>query len=718
MLAIFKREFKSYFQTVIGWLFLAVSIFIYGLYYYVYNFVNAKPDVAYPVSSVIFICLVTIPILSMRCLADEKRTKTDQLILTSPVTVGKMVIGKFLALAAILTIVALVYCISPLVLLAFGKASLKVSYVAILGYWLYGLTCIAICVFASALTESQVIAAVLSFLFLFAGYMMSSICGLISSTGNILTKILGCYDLTSSLDDFFNGIINVKGIIYYLSLIGLFLFFASQVIQKRRWTITKKSWKTGAFSTGYIAIVLALVVVVNGFVGAVPSKYTKLDMTQSKMYTLTEETEKFLKNVKEDIDIYVLAKEKTADSTLAETLRRIAESSDHIKLSYKDPAVSPNFYTKYTKDTPYSNSVIVASGKRSRVVSFSDIYTYETDQSTYQQSVSGYDGEGKIVSAIAYVENDQMPKVYTLTGHGETDLSGTFSQAFEKSNLETESINLLKYDAIPDDAAGLIINGPTADFSKDDVQKVQAYFDKGGKAIITLSYQEKAELKNFYSLLKGYGVQVADGMVVETNAQNYAQMPFYLIPEKGSGDLLSNCGDNYLFVPMSLGMTHDETKADSGITITDLLTTTEDSYAKKNIESTDTYDKTKNDQAGPFQVALEVVKSNTSDSDTSTKEEEKAGDTDLMLFGSTTMFTDDSDSLVAGNNLNLFNSCIAKFQNEDTANNIVIPVKAYNTASLTVTAGVSIAAAVVVIVAIPLILLGFGFVIWTRRRKR
>ena len=130
----------------------------------------------------------------MRIFSEERKNKTDQLILTAPVTVGQIVMGKFFALTTIFTIPTIIICIYPLILSRFGSVPMGEAYLAILGFYLYGITCIAIGIFVSSLTESQVIAAVLGFAILFVGYMMSSLCSLISTTGNIITMILGCYD--------------------------------------------------------------------------------------------------------------------------------------------------------------------------------------------------------------------------------------------------------------------------------------------------------------------------------------------------------------------------------------------------------------------------------------------------------------------------------------------------------------------------------------------
>ena len=138
MLAIYKRELKSYFHSFIGLLFIGVMLFFVGLYYTVYNLYSGYPYFAYAISSVIFVFLLAIPILSMRILSEERRNKTDQLILTAPVTVGQIIMGKFLALLTIFAIPTLIVCTYPLILSRFGSVPLGEAYLAILAFFLMG----------------------------------------------------------------------------------------------------------------------------------------------------------------------------------------------------------------------------------------------------------------------------------------------------------------------------------------------------------------------------------------------------------------------------------------------------------------------------------------------------------------------------------------------------------------------------------------------------
>lgn len=717
MSAIFKREFKAYFQSVIGWLFLAVTLCLYGLYFYVYNLVYGYPSTSNTLSAISFIFLITVPLLTMRILAEERKNKTDQMILTAPVSVGKVVAAKYLAMAAVYTIVIAVIAVTPLILSAFGTVAFGESYAALLGFWLYGLSCIAIGMFLSSLTESQVIAAVITFAALFVGYMMGSICGLISSSGNLLTKILGCYDLTSPLDNFSSGMFDLSGVIYYLTLIVLFLFLTVQSIQKRRWSMSVKKIGLGVFSTGMVAFAVALAVVVNLVVQALPITITQLDATSNHLYSMTDDTKKMLSKLDEDVTIYVLAAEKSADETVAKTLERYKAESSHVKVVYKDPAKYPNFYQTYTDDTSVTrNSLIVVSDKRNKLVNYNKMYEGSYD-SSYNYQTTGYDGEGQITSAIEYVTSDDMPVVYEIEGHGETSLSGNFSEVITKANITAQTINLLKYDEIPDDAKAVIINGSTSDFSKDDAAKIISYLQKGGKVLISTVYTTE-DMTNFKSILEAYQVSLQDGIVVEGDKDHYYQQPYYLLPDIASSNLTTSASGGYVFAPSAMGMTYpknedstesvDSTEDTTGqITYTPLLTTSDDAYVKQDVANLTTLDKEDGDINGPFTIGLDVQQKVDDDNTT-----------ELIIYSCQMMFTDDADQMVSGNNSALFSDAITNLVSDSGESTTVIPVKSYDTSTLTVNATVTMLGAIFGIVVIPALLLIAGIVIWVKRRKR
>ena len=322
MLAVWKKEFKAYFHSVIGWLFVAALLALFGLYFYVYNLMQGYPYIYYSLSSVTIIFLIAVPVLTMRSFAEERRSKTDQMILTAPVSVGKVVLGKYLAMVSVFTVDIILFCFAPLLLKVFGTVPMGESYISILAFWLCGCAGIAVGMFISSLTESQVIAAVLSFAVLFVSYMMQGITGLISSSGNWLTKILNCLDLCAPFDKFAGGCLDITAIVYYVTVIALLNFLTVQSIQKRRWSMSKKMFSTGVFSVSFIAAALALTVVVNLVANAIPADKSSIDCSYSKLYSITDDTKKALKKLNQDVTIYALVAENSKDAQIDEVLSR------------------------------------------------------------------------------------------------------------------------------------------------------------------------------------------------------------------------------------------------------------------------------------------------------------------------------------------------------------------------------------------------------------
>ena len=688
MTAIYKRELKAYFCSMTGWLFLAANIFLSGLYFFALNLRFGYSSMANTVYSILFLLLITVPLLTMRMLSEERRQKTDQLILTSPVSVGKVVLGKYLAAATIFTISTLVIAVYPLILSRFGTVSFGESYTALLAYYLYGLSCIAIGLFISSVTESQVIAAVLSFGALFLGYMMNSITGLISSTGNLLTRILNVYDMTSRLENMMQGTLELKSVLYFITFTVVFLFLTVQSVQKRRYQVSVKSLQMGAYSTGMIAIVLVAAVFLNLAAGELPARFTSIDMTAEKLYSLTDTSEEFARNLSEDVTIYILQSEEKQDTTLKQTLDRYTDLSGHIRVEYKDPVVNPNFYKDYTDGNISMNSLIVVSDKRFKVINYSDIYETQVDYNTYSSTVTGYDGEGQITSALAYVTSDDMPVLYTLEGQDELTLSTAFQNGLTKQNAALQSINLLTQENVPEDAQGVLIMAPVSDISSDDADKLIAYLDKGGKILMTTSYVDDfaASMPNLQKVLDYFGLSVVNGLVLEGDSSMCYQQPTYLLPEVAYDSLTNGvAGKKYIFMPYAQGITSQETE---GVSITPLLTTSASSYSKTDINQAQTVNMEDGDAAGPFDVGVHAEK---------TLEE---GTAQLTLFTSENLFTDNANTMVADANLTLFTNVVASMSDSEVS--VSVPVKSYEASVITVNDGTAFTIGSVLMLFLPL----------------
>ena len=194
-------------------------------------------------------------------------------------------------------------------------------------------------------------------------------------------------------------------------------------------SIDKKSLKNGSYSMGITAIVIAVLVVINLIVGQIPEKYTQVDVSTQKLYTISDTTVKYLKDMNTDVTIYHIVQSGKEDSVLEKMLTRYEEESKHIKVEKKDPVLYPNFTSQYTSDDVADNSLIVVAGEKSKVISYSDLYETEMDYTTYQTNTTGFDGEGQIDSAISYVTSENLPVIYTLEGHEELELNSSLTDS-------------------------------------------------------------------------------------------------------------------------------------------------------------------------------------------------------------------------------------------------------------------------------------------------
>lgn len=235
MWAIWKREVQAYFYqpiayVLIGLFFLISSIyFTMGTVYY-----GRSAEMNSLLQNVIFLFTFIIPILTMRILTEDRKNGTEVLLVTSPVNITQIVLGKFLASFTVFLMMfasTLIYLVILYIL--GGKPEVPMLIGGYLAFLLVGAAFISIGVFASSLTENQIVAAIISFVILLLVNLLDAI---ISFTSGILAKILDAFSLLSRYSDMNSGILDFTSIIYYLSFTAVFLFLTTRVIDKRRWS--------------------------------------------------------------------------------------------------------------------------------------------------------------------------------------------------------------------------------------------------------------------------------------------------------------------------------------------------------------------------------------------------------------------------------------------------------------------------------------------------
>lgn len=286
MIAIMKKELRAYFNSIIGWLFIAFFLAFVGLYVFLYNFLNQSAFIGYALSSVSLIFALLVPMVTMRIIAEENKQRTDQLLLTSPVSIGRIVLGKYLALEILFALAMAFICIYPVIFSFFGPVNMKMSYVAVLGFFLVGSTYLAIGLFISSLTESQAFAAVMTFVVVLITCLADGIAELLPSTAKAayatytflwlvvavwlwrmlknssvaiaifavgecaltavyllkptmlegtIPTVFGTVSVMKLYDETITGVFNLTMPVYYVSIAFVFCFLTYQNIRKRRY---------------------------------------------------------------------------------------------------------------------------------------------------------------------------------------------------------------------------------------------------------------------------------------------------------------------------------------------------------------------------------------------------------------------------------------------------------------------------------------------------
>ena len=471
-------------------------------------------------------------------------------------------------------------------------------------------------------------------------------------------------------------------------------------------TFSKKHIKNGSYSIAMSAIFVAVVVVVNLIVGELPAKYTEIDVSGEQLYSIGDQTKELLHGLDEDVTIYQIAQKGGEDETLVNLLKKYEDESKHIKVEQKDPVVNPKFVSEYTSDNISSNSLIVVSGERSKVVDYNNIYESTMDYNTYSYQTTGFDGEGQITSAIGYVTSEDLPILYTLEGHGEKEIDSTIREDIEKANMDIQSLNLLTKGEVPEDADCLFINSPSTDISEDEKEVLITYLENGGRAMIFSDYTDKS-LDNFDAVLANYGLQRAEGIVMEGDSQHYAmQTPYYLVPTINSTDASSAVASAgyYVLAPYAQGIQQAEELRDT-VTVTSILTTSDQAYSKADMNST-TLEKEENDIAGPFDLGVMV---------TETLEDDKQ--TQIVYYTTGALLDSQVNQMVSGGNEQLVMESLKWMTSSEENSSISIPSKSLETSYLTMTDYDSSFWKICTIGLIPGFFLIAGFVIWFRRRK-
>lgn len=490
------------------------------------------------------------------------------------------------------------------------------------------------------------------------------------------------------------------------------------------------SRRHGFFSAGMIALVIAIVIVLNIAVSLLPAGITSIDLSTTGIYTMTDTTTEYLASLDKDVELIVMAAEDDVDTRVSTFLRKFSALSDHLTVTYKDPTRYPSILTEYDCS---SNTIEVVCGENQANVAIDDILIYNYYYYYYygEYYYTEFDGEGQLLSAIDQVVSDTSHTIYLTSGHGESDLGTEVSDLLTKNHFTTDTVTLLT-EGMPSDCDVLILNQPTSDLTSEEAEEIISYLASGGQVEVILATEE-FDHPNLDSVLASSGLAVEDGYIGDqgnylVSAQSYL---VFLATLKTSSDACDGLtSDSYVLIYNSLGVTTTD-EEDESLTVDEFLTTSSNGIA---ITSETDY------TTGSYTIAATATRAynadgtpdtgedededtdaDTSDTDAETssgtkaEEEEEGYESRLTVYGCA-MLIDDSLNQSYGSsisNLQLFlNNLNAGF---DDVSSISVASKSLETTYNTVgNAGLW---GLLYLAVIPLVVIVVSFVRWWRRRR-
>ena len=473
--------------------------------------------------------------------------------------------------------------------------------------------------------------------------------------------------------------------------------------------------KRGLITLAVGAALLAFLIVINLLVSALPANVKTIDITDNKMYSVTDSSKRELAKTDTAVTFYLIC--QGGEAALADTafhldafLKNAATVSNKITYQLIDPLVNKQPIDDLGIENVSNLSVVVKSALRHRVIPSSEFFAYfidgvgKVDENTalyyyYYMGKSpsyGFDGETVLLSAVDYVCNPNLPTVYELSGHSETALSDALKKQLDAENFTVSSLPSVGA-TLPDDCDMLVINAPQTDLAAAEVESFLRYINAGG-TVMMVTTPDSAPFTNLGALAAAMGMSAEEGIIIETNSSHYynAQYPYYLVPLRESHTATASVGS--IMLPFAHGIAVSERLPD-GITVSPLFSTSTQSYILP-IDA-ETVKQPEDTELRSFCVG--AVSQNTNGGK-------------LIWISSNGFLNDSADQMVSGGNAKTF-SAIAKWvcDAKSAPSSSPLPL---STARLTIPTSTAGLLSIIIIFLLPLGFIGYGLFYVIRRKKR
>ena len=448
-------------------------------------------------------------------------------------------------------------------------------------------------------------------------------------------------------------------------------------------------------SLGMVAVMVLVNLVVDQF-------QLEADLTQNRLFSLSDQTFQVLDNLDSDVTVYQIGTTGRENPLIDSVLERYAKRSSHIKLATLDPERNPGLATKYEEEGQVRpGGLVVDAGDRFRMISQFDIFNVnmQTRQAT---SLSL---EQELTAALLYVTTGDLPKVYLLEGHGEQSMfqlgiSGlSVRDLLENDNYAVDTLDLVSRETVPDDADVLLVVAPAQDLTAAEIGRLESWMRDGGRVVFALQGARRSELPNLAELLAGFGVRVVNGIIVEEAGRHTPDSQVFLVPEMTSHEIVAPMRSDRLFtvMPAAGPIEELETKRRT-LTVESFLNTSAGSFLRTDFDI-QSVEQQEGEPNGPFAVGVAITDN---DLDGYVKSR--------VVVYSSAMFL--SQPYQANYDMLLNSLSWARSREES----ISIRAKSLRTFPLRITRLAALIISGVAVLIIPLGVLGAGLAVWLRRR--
>jgi ABC-2 type transport system permease protein len=536
MKAIWRRDFLGYFHTGLGWLFLSLFALATGLLFAYGNLLGRSADLPALAGSIQGLLLFSLPLLTMRSFAEERRKGTERLYLASPLAPWAVVAGKFLAAFCLYLLALLPFLLAAGAAAIWGDPPPAQSAAALLGLILAGATWLALGLLLSSLVEQQAVAAVAGMASVLVLQLLEGIAGALPPgfLGGIPAALLGAPAFTLRQGRFTAGILCAEDVVF---LAGLSLL----LLALTRLTITARSSPRAMRRRGFMALALATAMFLSltALLGRLP---LRLDLSADRLFSLSPQSRALLASLDRDILVTACWKAGEAPPEVAEHLALYGLRSPRVSLAWVDVEENPGFATRHRAGgiMPGPGSLVVAEagGGRWVTIPWFRLYEFEYQEASGERVARGLRIEREVTGAIAsLLPGGEGSRLRELRGHGEPTLEewGLTAEAAARG-FEILPLDLAARGAPPADGGLLLIFSPKADLSPDEASAIEAWLGTGGD--LALFLDPGLELPRLEGLLRRSGLERLPGIVMEGDeGARLAGRPFFLLPRMESHEL-------------------------------------------------------------------------------------------------------------------------------------------------------------------------------------